>query len=251
MSSRKPLDYREEIIRRRLTLVDKALVVTGGKGGVGKSLVASVAAVLLSKSHETGLLDLDLHGPSCSYILGVEETPIEGPDGLIPPKVDGLKVMSLDLLVKGLPVPLSGGAKEEVVKEVLALTDFGKLDYLVVDLPPGSGDELLAVCRYLRGKGSALVVTTPTSLSIRFAFRVIKLLQSVSFPVLGVVENMSSGTVSELCEAACRELGVKTLGSLPFDPVFATPGRSSLEEILGSDLASKLESILDREIVKL
>ncbi|MCX8200848.1 MAG: P-loop NTPase [Candidatus Caldarchaeum sp.] len=251
MSSRKLHDYREEVIRRRLAVVQKALVVTGGKGGVGKSLVASVVALLLSKSHETGLLDLDLHGPSCSYILGVDETPIEGPDGLIPPKVNGLKVMSLDLLVKGLPVPLSGGAKEEVVKEVLALTDFGRLDYLVVDLPPGSGDELLAVCRYLREKGAALVVTTPSPLSIRFAVRVIKLLQSVSFRVLGVVENMSSGTVSELSETACRKVNVKTLGSLPFDPVFAKTDRSSLDEILSSGFASILRSILNREILNL
>ncbi|MDW8084397.1 MAG: P-loop NTPase [Candidatus Caldarchaeum sp.] len=244
MSFRDSIDYREELISRRLRSVGRALLITGGKGGVGKSLIASVTALILSKANATGLLDLDLHGPSCSMILGVYEPPVEGDDGLVPPVVEGLKVMGLDLLVKNRPVPLAGSAKEEAIKEILALTDFGPLEYLVVDSPPGSGDELLTVIRYFREKGYAVVVTTPSPLAVRYAYRMIKLLQSTSFPILGVVENLSTDNAEPATAKLCSETGVRLLGRVPYDHEVISAGNGERDKLMATGFAKSIESIL-------
>ncbi len=229
-----------------MRLISYTVIITGGKGGVGKSLIAATAALILStSSSKVGLLDLDLHGPSASIILGVGGAPVESEEGLTPPTVDCLEVMSLDLLAKGRPLPLRGESKEEVVKEVLALTAFGSLDYLVVDLPPGTGDELLTVSKYARQSGGAIVVTTPTKLSIAVAAKVVEILASMSMPILGLVENMAIGQADSLSETLARETGVKFLGRIPFDPaIFSDAGRLSRNELLNTRFAASLRSAL-------
>ncbi|MCS7145913.1 MAG: P-loop NTPase [Nitrososphaerota archaeon] len=244
-SSKGPLDYRELLIEARLRDVSRTVLVTGGKGGVGKSLIAATAALLLSRSNNrTGLLDLDLHGPSSCLILGVEDSPVEAEDGLIPPIVGGVKVMSVDLLSRGRPLPLTGRAKEEVVKEVLALTFYGRLDYLLVDLPPGTGDELLTVSRYVRRRGEAIVVTTPTTLSLQVAKRVIQILESMTLKIVGVLENMHAGGGSPSKELA-REAGIEFLGAIPYDPSLdGRVGRLRPDELLSTRFAESLREIL-------
>ncbi|MEM0482222.1 MAG: P-loop NTPase [Nitrososphaerota archaeon] len=218
--SGEPLDYREPLIEENLKKISQVILVTGGKGGVGKSLIASTAAHLLSRSsNRTGVLDLDLHGPSSCLLLGVKDSPVESGEGLVPPAVEGLRVMSIDLFSMGRPLPLTGRAKEEIVKEMLALTAFGPLDYLLVDLPPGTGDELLTVSKYVRRGGGALVVTTPTHLAVNVARRLIDILSSMSLKIIGLVENMSTSDSESLSMELAREKGVKFLGRIPFDPL--------------------------------
>lgn len=239
------IDYRETVIRQRLAKIGKVVLVTGGKGGVGKSLVSAVTSLLLADiSYKTALLDLDLHGPSSSIILKVEGDLVETSEGLIPPVVSELKVMNLDMLVKGRPIPLTRSSKEEVVKEVLALVDFGVLDYLVVDLPPGSGDELLTLIRYTKDKASAMVVTTSSPLSIGYARRIIHLLKSTATPIMGVVENMVTDAADSSVSEMCLEEGVNLLGRIPYDLVAAKAGKVSTAELMQTNFAASLKKAL-------
>ncbi|MEM4274100.1 MAG: P-loop NTPase [Candidatus Caldarchaeum sp.] len=239
------MDYRDALIMKRLSTVSHVLLVTGGKGGVGKSTIASTAALILSQSsNRTGLLDLDLHGPSACLLLGVDESPVEAEEGLIPPSIGGLKVMSVDLFAKGRPLPLTGRAREEVVKELLAFTSFGPLDYLVVDMPPGTGDELLTVSRLTMRVGSAIVVTTPSSLAISVARRVIEILDSMNYRIAGVLENMSMGEGDSLSRSLAAEKGVKFLGAIPFDAEIMTAGEMGPEKLLSTIFARSLRTTL-------
>lgn len=240
------LDYREPLIEENLKKISQVILVTGGKGGVGKSLIASTAALLLSRSsNRTGLLDLDLHGPSSCLLLGVKDDPVETGEGLVPPTVEDVRVMSIDLFSKGRPLPLTGRAKEEIVKEMLALTAFGELDYLLVDLPPGTGDELLTLAKYVKNSGGALVVTTPTQLAVNVAGRLIDILNSVSLKIIGLVENMSTGSPQSPSKELARSKGVAFLGEIPFDPLLNSRG-GSLEkgEILSTRFAEALKQVL-------
>lgn len=240
-------DYREALIEARIREISDIILVTGGKGGVGKSMIAATTALMLSRaSNRTGLLDLDLHGPSSCLIFGVEDSPVEAEEGLVPPMVAGVKVMSVDLLSRGRPLPLTGQAKEEVVKEVLALTAFGRLDYLVLDLPPGSGDELLTVAKYTRQKSGALIITTPATLSIQVAKRVIQILKSMSIKIIGVIENMRVHGESPSMGLASEE-GVSFLGAVPYDAVLAERGGVMRpDELLSTRFAWSLRQVLRR-----
>ncbi|MEM2279497.1 MAG: P-loop NTPase [Nitrososphaerota archaeon] len=242
------VDYREKLVEKRLRSISQVVMVTGGKGGVGKSLIASTAALLLSRSsNRTGLLDLDLHGPSSCFILGVKEAPVESEEGLVPPVVEGVKVMSIDLLARGKPLPLRGHAKEEVVKEMLALTAYGELDYLLVDLPPGTGDELLTVSRYVRVNGVALVVTTPTQLAVNVARKVVEILSSIPVRIAGIVENMSGGGATSPSRDLAREMGVEFLGSIPYDLALnSLVGKIGGRELLSTNFAESLSYILKK-----
>ncbi|GBC71692.1 Iron-sulfur cluster carrier protein [Candidatus Calditenuaceae archaeon HR02] len=240
------LDYRDPLIEENLKKISQVILITGGKGGVGKSLIASTAALLLSRSsNRTGLLDLDLHGPSSCLLLGVEGRPVESGEGLVPPVVEGVKVMSIDLFSRGRPLPLTGRAKEEIVKEMLALTSYGRLDYLLVDLPPGTGDELLTAAKYVKSNGRALVVTTPTHLAVNVAGRLIDILNSVSLKIIGLVENMSISDLQSPSRELARAKGVAFLGGIPLDPLLNSRG-GSLErcELLSTRFAEALKQVL-------
>ena len=256
-SSEGVLDFRDEILGRRFSKIEFALLVASGKGGVGKSLISAVIALESARrGRRVGLLDLDLHGPSSAAILGVRDLPEEKEDGLVPPEAGGVKVMSLDLFVGGRPVPVGGWGKRELIKEVLALTDWGDLDLLVVDLPPGTGDEVLtAASSITTGKG-ALVVTIPSVLSVRIARRAAELLIDMGIPLLGIVENMSllrlgSSEVRPFgegeAESLAADLRVPLLATLPLDPAAAAAADySDLEGLLNTEFAREVRSLLDR-----
>jgi ATP-binding protein involved in chromosome partitioning len=240
------LDYRDSLIEENIGKISQIILVTGGKGGVGKSLIAATAALMLSRaSNRTGLLDLDLHGPSSCLLLGVEDNPVESGEGLVPPVVEGLKVMSIDLFSKGRPLPLTGQAKEEIVKEMLALTAFGRLDYLLVDMPPGTGDELLTISKYVKRSGGAIVITTPTHLAVNVAGRLIDILRSASLKIIGLVENMSTSDPESPTKELARAKGVAFLGEIPFDPLLSSrSGRLGRDELLSTRFADALKHVL-------
>lgn len=218
------LDFREGMIRRRFGKIERTIFIVSGKGGVGKSTIAAtIAALMANAGMSIGLLDADVHGPSSTFIFKVKSPPEEGERGLVPPISNGVKVMSIDLFAAGRPIPVTGRAAREVLKELLALTDWGMLDCLIVDMPPGTGDVLMALIEMM--KGSSIVVTAPTGLSASVVRRVIRLLMEAGIPILGILENFSCMMGSKERplgqgggKSLASEFGIKFLGELPIDP---------------------------------
>ena len=234
--------YREkEAIERRMSQVKHRILVLSGKGGVGKSTVACYLALSLAREgKQVGLLDVDIHGPSIPKILGLEGRMIEIAANAMTPISSGsnLKVMSMGFLLMGDQdaVIWRGPLKMSAIKQFLKDVTWGPLDYLIIDSPPGTGDEPLSVCQLIpaRRQGSAfldgaLIVTTPQELSLVDVKKSINFCRKLQMPVLGVIENMS-GFVCPKCgeethifksgggERMAREMGVPFLGGIPIDP---------------------------------
>ena len=177
--------------RRRLARVGRVILVGSGKGGVGKSLVACALALQLSKSgHGAAILDADLHGASVPGIMGTGAPLSSSKDGITPKLVEGVEIMSVALFTGGMAVPIGGGEKREVITQMVALTDWGDLDFMVVDLPPGTGDEVLAAFSLFSG-APLILVTTPAASSLSIVSRLGKLARTEKVPIAGVVLNMA------------------------------------------------------------
>lgn len=228
-------------VERRLEAVDRVLAVMSGKGGVGKSYVAaSLAAALAGRGSDAGLLDADLDGPTGDRMLGVTREPLRVTDeGVAPAAAEGVRVISTGLLLEE-DAPLSwrepdrenfvwrGAQERGVLREFLGDVVWGHLDWLVVDLPPGS-DRLEQLLGLVPGLDAAVAVTLPTGASRSAVERSLRLIRSEGVPVAGVVENMSTYACAE-CGGrgplfpgeAGRELAerfdLQLLGSVPFDP---------------------------------
>lgn len=217
----------------RLDGIDRKIMVLSGKGGVGKSTVSVNLALSLAMAGKTvGLLDVDIHGPSVPKLLGLEEVPITGDEDWIYPVEYSrmLKVMSIGFLLgnPGDPVIWRGPLKYNLIKQFLCEVSWGNLDYLIIDSPPGTGDEPLTIAQLIGDMHGALIVTTPQELAIEDVKKSINFCRSLSMPILGVVENMS-GFLCPHCgrwadifksgggETMAREMGVPFLGGIPLD----------------------------------
>lgn len=227
-------DYldRQELAQRMCQIKHKVLVLSG-KGGVGKSTVAVNLAVSLSLTGKrVGLLDVDIHGPSIPKMLHLEGAPAmnEG-NTILPIEVGDMKVLSIGFFLRSMDdaVIWRGPMKMSVIKQFLKDCDWGELDYLVIDSPPGTGDEPLSVCQLIENADGAIIVTTPQDVSVADVRRSISFCRQLALPVLGVVENMS-GFVCPHCgdktdifksgggERMANEMGVPFLGPIPLDP---------------------------------
>lgn len=209
-------DPRLAIIDERLKGAKRVLVIVSGKGGVGKSLIATTLSLILAKrGHSVGLLDLDFHGPSCHFILGSMNVMPREERGLIPPEVHGIKFMSVVYYVGDEPLPLRGTEISNTFLELLAITRWGRLDYLIVDVPPGMGEEVLDVIRLMK-RGEFLIVATPSRLALKTVSRLTRLLLELRAPVLGIIENMRIPK-TKLVEECAERFGIKYLGFIPFD----------------------------------
>jgi Mrp family chromosome partitioning ATPase len=228
-------------LQARLAAIRHAVIVLSGKGGVGKSTVAvGVARAAARAGLAVGLLDADLHGPAVPILLGLTGSPLMEEGGeLLPVDADGLKVMSIGFLLAGRDEPVVWGsqAKVRVIEQFLRDVRWGSLDLLVVDAPPGTGEELLAICRLLGRPDGALVVTTPQEAVVAAVRRAIAFCWTAGLPVLGVIENMADvacpwcgrpvkGFGSGAGEAMAGELGVPFLGRVPADPAVAAAFRA-------------------------
>jgi ATP-binding protein involved in chromosome partitioning len=215
------------------------ILVLSGKGGVGKSTVAANLAVSLSlQGLATGLLDTDFHGPSIPRLLGLEGTTLVS-DGLKvhPAEMGALKVISVDFMLdsRTAPVIWRGPMKMSVIRQLFEDVEWGDLDYMVVDCPPGTGDEPLSVAQLVPHPDGAVVVTTPQELSLTDVRRSIMFCRALNLPVLGVIENMS-GFVCPHCgertdlfgtgggAKMASEMGVPFLGLLPIERDIVTSG---------------------------
>lgn len=210
------MEPRTSIIKKRLQTVSRIIAVASGKGGVGKSLVASALALsLVKKGHRVGLLDLDLYGPSSHIILGVRNVFPKEENGLVPPTVHGIKFMSIVYFTEEKPSPFRGVDITNIVLELLAITRWGRLDYLIIDMPPGIGDETLDVMRFIQ-QSEFLVVTTPSKVAMGAVNKLLVLLKELKKPVLGVLENMAMNDSSYI-QKEVKTLGLPYLGKIMFD----------------------------------
>jgi len=184
------VDPRPAVVARRLGGVRRVVAVTGGKGGIGKTSVAvGLALSLQDEGARVGLLDLDLWGPSDHVVLGGPRPRFREDGGLVPDLVAGLAFMSIASIVGERPALLRGEDISNAILELLAVTVWGELDVLVVDMPPGFGDTLLDAARYLP-RAEYVVVTTPSELTLVTTRKMLELLRRLELPVLGVVENL-------------------------------------------------------------
>ncbi len=218
------IDPRPAVIGRRLSRVDRILAFSGAKGGVGKSVCAAAAALSLARAgRRTGLLDLDFQGSCAHLLLGADPVFPAETAGLAPREAAGVRLMSFAFFCGERPAPLRGAGVTDALLELLAVTIWGELDFLVVDLPPGIGDEVLDLLRFLE-RSEFLVVSTPSLLSVRVTERLLRLLRELGVPVRGLIENMARGggetapaAGSPVRELACR-LDLAYLGALPYLP---------------------------------
>lgn len=217
-------DPRIGIIEERLKGVNRIVAVSSGKGGVGKSLIASTLALTLaSRGYKVGLFDLDFTSPSTHVILGVEGLQPREEKGIIPPQVHGLKYMSIVYYSGEYASPLRGADVSNALIELLAITRWNNLDFLIVDMPPGISDATLDIIRLVK-RIEFVVITTPSRLAFETVRKLIDLLSELGIPIMGVVENMKMKE-SRFIQQQIEGRGIKFWGEIPFD--------AEIEEAIG------------------
>ena len=199
--------------------ISRVVAVSSGKGGVGKSTVSSnLAAAWAATGHRVGLMDADVYGPDVPTMFGLLEKPRMSGDRVIPLEAHGVKLMSIGFLIdEDTPAIWRGPIVMGIVRQFLQQVAWGELDYLVVDLPPGTGDAQLSLCQLVRVDG-AVMVTTPQDVAVGGVLKGIRMFEKVEVPVLGVVENMRG---------------------------FACPGCGETHDIFGSGGGEKLAAALE------
>lgn len=226
-------------IGERLARIKNRLLVFSGKGGVGKSTIAAnLAQALAARGLRVGALDVDIHGPNLAKMLGVEGRRLEATaEGIRPvPVGENLSLVSMSFLTEGpdSPVIWRGPMKMKVIKQFIEDVEWGDLDWLIIDSPPGTGDEPLSVAQLIPATG-AVVVTTPQEMSILDSRKAVIFAQRLGLKVLGIIENMSGfecphcGKPVDLFkkgggERAAAEMGVPFLGRIPFEPGIVASG---------------------------
>jgi Mrp family chromosome partitioning ATPase len=248
-SSKKILSREEvEEIKEKIALqhnisgIKHKIIVLSGKGGVGKSTVATNIAIALSqKGKKVGLIDVDIHGPSIPKMLGLEGAPLKGSEeGMLPVDYsEDLKVISVGFILRKESDAIIWRAplKHSMIRQFLRDIRWGELDYLIIDSPPGTGDEPLSVIQLLEDADGAIVVTTPQDVALTDVRKAITFCRQVQLPVIGVVENMS-GFVCPYCqktvdifksgggEKLASEMNVPFLGRIPLEPKIVETGDS-------------------------
>ena len=211
------MDIRESVIEKRLNKINNIICIASGKGGVGKSLIASTLALnLKKKGFDVGILDLDLYGPSSHIILGFEIKGFPEEDkGILPSKIQDIKFMSIIYFSEDKPSPFRGLDISNIIIELLAITQWNKLDYLIIDMPPGIGEEILDIIR-LVNKCRFIVVTTPSKVAMSAVKKLLLLLKELKIPIEGVIENMTMQNSNNI-KNQIHKMGLNYLGSINFD----------------------------------
>jgi len=236
-----PLDVK---LTCNLSKIKHRIGILSGKGGVGKTTVATnLAAELAKRGFKVGLLDADIHGPNVAKMFGAEgQRLFADPNSqtikpFVPLGMPNLKIVSMAFLLENpdQPVVWRGPLKHQAIKQFLAEIDWGELDFLIVDLPPGTGDEALSVAQLIKPMDGFVIVTTPQEVSLLDTRKSISFAKMMGVPVLGVIENMS-GLICPHCgkeielfkrgggEKAATELGIPFLGRVPIEPEVVEAG---------------------------
>jgi Mrp family chromosome partitioning ATPase len=254
---------QEKRLKERMGRVKHKIMVMSGKGGVGKTTVAvNLALTLAAKGYEVGILDADIHGPNVPKMLGIEdEHPDVSEEGIapvfVPPRV---KVMSLAFLLasKDTPVVWRGPLKMGAIKQFLSDVLWGDLDCLIIDLPPGTGDEPLSVAQLIPEIDGAIVVTTPQDVALLDSRKSVTFAKELGMPLIGIIENMSGFKCPKCGEAidlfkigggehAAADMDVPFLGRIPIEVNIVLSGDSGIPFVLAhdSEAASAFEAIVD------
>jgi ATP-binding protein involved in chromosome partitioning len=268
MSAKEDKAVREDDIKvsLALSLMKNRLLVFSGKGGVGKSTVAAnLALALAQKGMKIGLLDIDIHGPNLPKMLGVEDKRLDvSPVGIKPVEVKkNLKLVSMSFLLQdpNLPVIWRGPMKMKAIQQFLGDVKWGELDWLVIDSPPGTGDEPLSVAQLIPSTG-AVVVTTPQEVSLMDSRKAVAFARRLNLNILGIIENMS-GMVCPHCgkridlfkvgggQRSAQELGVPFLGKIPLDPqivILGDEGKAFIDAQPQSEASQAFMRVVDNII---
>jgi ATP-binding protein involved in chromosome partitioning len=247
--------------------VRNTIAVASGKGGVGKSTVAvNLAVALAEEGAAVGLLDADIYGPSIPIMLGVDEQPEVSEDRkMLPIESCGVKLMSIGFLLpdKDTAMVWRGPMVHSALRNFLTDTAWGELDYLVVDMPPGTGDAHLTLTQSIPLTG-AVIVTTPQEVALEDARKAVTLFNKTSTPILGLVENMSyfiapdTGTRYDIFRsgggrAAAEKLGVPLLGEIPIDMTICEGGDAGVPAASSRSESPQRDAFVDaaREVAKL
>jgi len=253
-------DTLDQKVKDRMAKIRNKILVLSNKGGVGKSTVAAnLAMALASSGKKVGILDADIHGPSMMKMFGLEGRRLsDDASGLKPIAArPGIKLVSMGALLEDedKPVIWRGPMKSKVLKEFLGTVEWGSLDCLVIDSPPGTGDEPLSICQLLPELTGAVIVTTPQEMALLDSRKCVALLRQLRIPILGLVENMSgfecphcSGAIDLLKtgggQRASRELGVPMLGRIPFELSIVDCGDSGTPLLQSHQSSAAVEALL-------
>ena len=252
-----------------LAQIKHVIIVISGKGGVGKSTVSSNLALSLAmKGYETGLMDIDITGPNIPKMFNIEDEQLMANEQkqlipiIVPPR---LKVMSMAFLLpsKDVPVMWRGPIKMSAVQQFIEDVNWGKLDYLVIDMPPGTGDEALSIVQLIPKADGMVVVTTPQQVALLDSRKSVGFAAETKIPIIGIIENMSGfvcphcGEVTDIFktgggEATAKEMNIQFLGKVPIEPEVVESGDSGVPIVLknpDSASAKAFASIVDK-IVK-
>lgn len=248
--------------------IKHVIAVMSGKGGVGKSTIATnIAASLANRGFKVGVMDADLHGPDIPKMLGVEGMFPEaaGENKMTPIRIsENLSAISMGFLLESddQPVIWRGPLKMGAIKQFLNDVTWGDLDYLIIDLPPGTGDEALSVAQLIPNNANAIIVTTPQEVALLDSRKAINFAKKLNMNILGVVENMSgmvcphcSGTIDLFGkgggERAAKELNVNFLGGVPLDPKMVAMGDYGTPAVLQENDGDGALSIITKGIMQL
>lgn len=213
---------QKEHLKKKLSSIKHKIGIYSAKGGVGKTTTAVNIAYSLAKlGHSVGLLDADIDCPNVTMFLGMESAKLDSVQPMRPIVHQGVKVLSTAMVVDEMKMPMiwRGPIITKMVWELLANSEWGDLDYLVIDLPPGTSDSPLTIMQLL-GLDGFVIVTTPQKISAVNSIRSGIMAKRLGAPILGVVENMSSGEISKHTKAVADELGTDVLGSVKRDDIF-------------------------------
>jgi ATP-binding protein involved in chromosome partitioning len=240
------MDPRTTVINKRLSRTGRIIAVSSGKGGVGKSLVATILALVLSrKGRKVGLFDIDFTSPSTHLIMGVKNVQPKESKGIIPPVVKGLEYMSLVHFSGDQPTPLRGADISSALIELLAITQWGELDFLIIDMPPGISDAVLDLIRLVK-RIEFLIVTTPSMLAFETVKKQVHLLQDLKVPIIGVVENMKTSKAENIKQET-EKLGAKFLTEIRYDPK-VEDAIGDVTRLLDTTMAQKISELAENNI---
>lgn len=228
------IEHQINVISERLANVKYRIAVLSGKGGVGKSFISTaIATGLALQNRNVGILDADLHGPSIPKMLGLKNQKLKvGPPGIFPAVGPlGIKVVSIQFLLseEDAPVIWRGPLKARAIAEILSNIVWGYLDYLIIDLPPGTGDEALSIAQLIKPFTGAIIVTIPSEISKIVVKKALRFCKSLNINVLGIIENMSEFYCPDtgktyrifgksVAKELAQEYKAPYLGSIPIDP---------------------------------
>jgi len=252
-------------ITKNIEKIKHKIAIISGKGGVGKSTVAAnLATALNCKEFVVGLLDADIDGPNIPKLLGLEGKRPGAKDGKIIPILteNNLKVLSMAFLLDDPSTPIiwRGPMKTGVIRQFLGESEWGELDYLIIDLPPGTGDAPLSTAQLIEGIDGMIVVTTPQEVALLDSRKAVNFAKKLSVPVLGIIENMSGMTCPHCGkeinlfstgggEKSAEELEVPFLGRIPIDPRIVELGDSGkpyVSEFPSSHASKAFEDIVSK-----